>query len=65
MAKATTRPHWQISEACNRALYGWPYGVEPCPGYIESDHEPGSFYPCATCNPGWSRAAIAATPETR
>jgi hypothetical protein len=49
-----------IAESCNRALYGWPSIVEPCVGYIESDAAPGTFYPCATCNPNWQRVKVAA-----
>lgn len=49
-------PHWRyIPAACCRALYGWPCDVAACLGYIESDYAPGTFYPCATCNPLWSR----------
>jgi hypothetical protein len=32
--------------------------IEPCVGYIESDYEPGTYYPCATCNPNWARVSI-------
>lgn len=51
-----------MTERCNRALYGWPLfhawtgkAVVPCPGFIESDYDPGTFYPCADCNPNWRR----------
>lgn len=57
-------------DSCNLALYGWPrYSswsarpVEPCPGFIESDYEPGTFYPCVDCNPHWRRVpALTAIP---
>lgn len=57
------RPAWRLSPSCNRALHGWPhfYGdgrpVTPCVGYIESDYAPGTYYPCADCNPNWSRVS--------
>lgn len=27
-------------------------------GRIESDSEPGTWYPCSVCNPGWIRIAF-------
>lgn len=54
-----------ISPACSLALYGWPMWDHrmaakqvPCPGFIESDYAPGTFYPCVTCNQGWSRICL-------
>lgn len=52
------------SERCHLALFGWPSSmptaegsrrIVPCPGFIESDATPGTFYPCHECNPNWSR----------
>lgn len=51
-----------IRESCNRALYGWPLAVAPCVGYIESDYAPGTYYPCATCNPDWQRVKLVQLP---
>jgi hypothetical protein len=55
-------------DACCLALCGWPrhYGdgrpVTPCTGFIESDYAPGTYYPCVTCNPNWTRVAAPELP---
>ena len=54
-------PGYMADPSCSLALYGYPtldargQRVEPCPGYIESDYAPGTFYPCASCNDAWWR----------
>jgi hypothetical protein len=30
-------------------------------GRIESDYDPGTWYPCCTCNPNWSRIPFGET----
>lgn len=34
-------------------------------GRIESDHAPGTFYPCYTCNPNWSRISFEARDDPK
>lgn len=48
---------------CGARLVGGERITHCCPdrrscggkGYTESDFAPGTYYPCVSCNPNWSR----------